>query len=99
MKIASLIILTLVPALLSAQNFSIDSSKKSMDVSGDFKGAAVHLPGVKKQPEFPGGKKAWQDFLESNIDKKIPIANKAIPGTYKIMIRFIVGSDGKLWGI
>ena len=101
MKIAVVLLLfTLaIPRLLQAQSFTIDSSKKSIDVTGDFNQAAVHLPGVKTQPEFPGGKKAWQAFLKSNIDIKVPFTNKAIPGIYKVMIRFIVGSDGKLWGI
>ncbi len=84
------------PTLIRAQSFTIDSSKKSMDITADFNGASVHLPAVNKLPEFPGGKNAWQDFLRSNINIKIPIANKATPGTYKVMIRFIVRQDGKL---
>lgn len=95
-----LFVLTIIgiPALLHAQSFTIDTTKKSMDISGQFNGAAINLPAVKKRPEFPGGKKAWQDFLRSNINIAVPIANKAIPGTYKVMIRFIVESDGKLSG-
>lgn len=73
-----------------------DSSLKSIDVSGQFNNAEIHLPGVKKLPEFSGGKKAWQDFLRSNINITIPFTNRAVPGSYKVMIRFIVGSDGKL---
>jgi hypothetical protein len=83
---------------LHAQNFIIvsDSSKSSIDVYGQFNGAEVQLPAVKKQPEFPGGKKAWQDFLRSNINIKVPFENKANPGAHMVMVRFIVRSNGKL---
>ncbi|MEO7444870.1 MAG: hypothetical protein ABIT96_09785 [Ferruginibacter sp.] len=104
MKVTSVIILlvftiAVTPTLLHAQSFTIDTLNNSIDVSGNFNGGEIHLPAVKSRPDFPGGKKAWQDFLLSNINIRIPVANKAIPGTYKVMIRFIVGSDGKLWGI
>lgn len=104
MKIAPVIILLLLtiavtPALLHAQSFTIDSSKTAVGVAGEFNGSEIHLPAVKKKPEFPGGKKAWQDFLQSNINIQIPVVNKATPGIYRVMIRFIIGSDGKLWGI
>ena len=97
--ILSLFIIVGTPSFLYAQKFIIDSTNNTVDFSGQFNGGEIHLSAVKKQPDFPGGKKAWQKFLLSNIDIKIPFANKAIPGSYKIMIRFIVRSDGKLWGI
>ncbi len=106
MKVISIIIISVlatlsIPAKLNAQSFVIsdDSSKKSIDISGQFNNAEIHLPAVKKQPEFPGGKKAWQEFLRTNINIKVPIANRAIPGRYQVMIRFIVDSDGNLTGI
>lgn len=87
------------PTVLHAQAYALDSSNKSIDVFGSFNDAEIHLSVAKKQPEFLGGKKAWHDFLRSNINIKIPFSNKAPIGTYKVMIRFIVGSDGKLRGI
>lgn len=87
------------PTVLHAQTYALDSSNKSIDVFGSFNDAEIHLSAVKKQPQFLGGKKAWDDFLRSNINIKIPFSNKAQAGTYKVMIRFIVGSDGKLRGI
>ncbi len=60
--------------------------------------AEVQLPAVKKRPDYPGGKRAWQDFLRSNINIAIPFANKAQQGTYLVMIWFIVGNDGKIAG-
>lgn len=89
------------PAALQAQSFTVsnDSVQKTMDISGPFNNAEVHLPAVKKRPEFPGGKKAWQDFLRSHLNIAVPVANRALPGSYQVMIRFMVGSDGKLTGI
>jgi hypothetical protein len=82
------------PKFLRAQGFSVDSSQKSMDISGDFHGASIHLPAVKKTPEFPGGNKAWHDFLKSNINISVPFTNRAKPGNYTVMIWFIVGGNG-----
>jgi hypothetical protein len=105
MKLASIImlifVLTGVTFSLHAQSFTIanDSGRNSIDISGSFNGAEVNLPAVKKLPQFNGGKKAWQEFLRSNINIKVPFVNKAVPGIYKVMIRYIVGSNGKLSGI
>ena len=99
--ISLMLIIVLAPATIHAQSYTVtnDSSKRSIDISGQYNGAEIQLPAVKKQPEFPGGKKAWHDFLRANINVAVPFANKANPGTYKVMIRFIVGNDGKLSGI
>jgi hypothetical protein len=105
MKLASIIVLIFVLTEVSfsvhAQSFTIanDSGRNSVDISGPFNGAEVNLPAVKKLPQFYGGKKSWQEFLRSNINIKVPFVNKAIPDIYKVMVRFIVGSNGKLWGI
>jgi hypothetical protein len=90
-----------IPGLLPAQDLKVvfDSSKKAVDFSGQANNAEIQLPSVKNQPEYPGGRKAWQDFLRSNINIAVPFANKAIQGNHLVMIRFIVGSDGKVSGV
>jgi hypothetical protein len=98
-NIVFVVLLFLFPLFIHAQQFTVDSSKKAIDISGNFNGAEINLPAVKKQPEFPGGKKAWREFLLSNINIKIPFSNKAVPGIYKVMIRFIIDENGKLQGI
>lgn len=86
--------------LVHAQTITIDSARTSADVFRTFNGAdTIHLTAVKKGPEYSGGKTAWHELLQSCINKKIPFVNKAKPGTYRVMIRFIVGNDGKLRGI
>jgi hypothetical protein len=89
-------ILVLSPVFLVAQSFEIDSSKRAIDVTGDFNNAEIHLPAVSTKPEFPGGKKAWHDFLRSNINIAVPFKNRAVPGIYRVVVWFIIGSDGKI---
>ena len=98
MKISAILVVSffLSASGTNAQTFTIDTSKKTIDISEQPNGVEIHLPGVTKKPDFPGGKPAWQSFLRSNIDIKVPFNNKALPGIYKVMIRFIVNSDGKL---
>ncbi len=87
-----------ISPMLYAQRVTIatDSAKKTVDFSGNANNAEIQLPSVEKRPEFPGGKKAWQDFLRQNINISVPFSNKALPGNYTVMIRFIVGNNGKL---
>jgi len=98
MKIIAILVLIIFATFThsTAQTFTIDTSKKTIDISDPPNGVEIHLPGVHKKPEFPGGKTAWQSYLRNNIDIKVPFTNKALPGVYRIMIRFIVNSDGKL---
>lgn len=98
MKVIVILVLSIFATAThsTAQTFTIDTSKKTIDISDQPSGVEIHLPGVTKKPDFPGGKTAWQNFLRSNIDIKVPFTNKALPGVYRIMIRFIVNSDGKL---
>lgn len=105
MKVAFVVVL-FIPALLAAthtvlraQNITVDTSAKTIDISPGLKDVEFHLNAVNKKPEFIGGKKAWKDFLRSNINIAVPFSNNAKPGTYQVMIRFIIGSNGKLRAI
>jgi periplasmic protein TonB len=49
---------------------------------------------VEVDAEFPGGMGAWAKFLQKNLDADIPVNNGAPVGTYRVIIRFIVGKDG-----
>lgn len=102
-KVSVIILLTLAflskPASLFAQQIILDTARKLVDVTPGPDSTRYHYNAVSKRPEFPGGKEAWQDFLRANIDLKIPFLNKAKPGTYEVLARFIVTGDGKLIGI
>lgn len=43
---------------------------------------------------FPGGKAAWQKYLERNLNTDLPVINGAPPGTYTVIVSFIVANDG-----
>ncbi len=81
-----------------AQNLiiSTDSSTLLLDVTGDFNKAEIQLPALHKKPDFPGGRKAWQNFLSANFNISAPFANRVFPGTYRVMIRFIINAEGKI---
>ncbi|MFT3912459.1 MAG: N-acetylmuramoyl-L-alanine amidase [Ferruginibacter sp.] len=51
---------------------------------------------VEQEPEFPGGKDAWQEYLRKNLDPKIPINEGWKPGTYRIVVNFIVDREGNV---
>src|SRR5688572_12445206 len=45
---------------------------------------------------FPGGKPAWNKFVEKNLDPNVGVENGANKGTYKVKIKFTVTKDGTL---
>ena len=45
---------------------------------------------------FPGGKPAWNKFVEKNLDANVGVENGAKKGTYKVKIKFTVTRDGTL---
>jgi len=51
---------------------------------------------VEKEAYFKGGEKAWVKFLTKNIDPDVPVRKNAPPGSYMVIIQFIVNKDGTL---
>lgn len=45
---------------------------------------------------FPGGDSAWRIFLRKNLNASVLVENGAKPGTYKVLVRFIVSKDGSI---
>ncbi|MBX9732622.1 MAG: TonB-dependent receptor plug domain-containing protein [Chitinophagaceae bacterium] len=43
---------------------------------------------------FPGGKSAWDKYLERNLKKDIVVEKGGPPGTYTVIVSFIVNSEG-----
>jgi N-acetylmuramoyl-L-alanine amidase len=48
---------------------------------------------------FPGGKEAWQKYLERNLDVDVPVKNGAPPSQYNVTVRFLVDEQGGLSNI
>ncbi len=66
--------------------------------------AKLENPGITKEPEiflkvendasFPGGLGAWRRFVERTVDSQTPVEGGAAPGTYTVIVKFIVSSTG-----
>ncbi len=46
--------------------------------------------------EFPGGKDAWQRYLERNLNSTLPVENGAPAGRYIVTLSFIVDKTGAI---
>jgi bla regulator protein blaR1 len=51
---------------------------------------------VEIEASFRGGYEEWKNYLERNLDKNIPVKNGCKPGTYTVVVQFIVGKDGRV---
>ncbi len=51
---------------------------------------------VEQEAEFPGGQGAWRRYLENNLNANAPIDGGAAPGTYTVIVKFVVSKDGTL---
>jgi N-acetylmuramoyl-L-alanine amidase len=49
---------------------------------------------AEKPAEFPGGPKGWTNYLMNNLDRDLPVKNKAVAGKYTIKLNFLVNKDG-----
>jgi TonB-dependent SusC/RagA subfamily outer membrane receptor len=54
---------------------------------------------VEIEPAFPGGEKAWRQYLEKNLNALVAINNGAKEGTYKVQIKFLVDKTGAVSNI
>jgi periplasmic protein TonB len=48
---------------------------------------------VEIEADFPGGASAWKKFLEKKLSS---FQNDAAPGTYQVIVKFIVAKDGSI---
>ena len=51
---------------------------------------------VDAEAEFPGGDKAWANFLVRNLNTNVPADKGAKKGTYFVTLKFIVSKDGSI---
>ncbi len=51
---------------------------------------------VEVEAEFPGGAAAWTRYLRNNLNASAPVDGGAPPGTYQVIVRFIVSKDGSI---
>ncbi len=51
---------------------------------------------VEIEASFPGGTPAWQKFLQNNIDPNTPVNAGAKPGSYTVLVQFVVDVNGQV---
>jgi protein TonB len=51
---------------------------------------------VENEAQFPGGQPAWIRYLTKNLNANAPVDNGAPPGTYQVIVKFIVSKDGSI---
>ena len=61
-----------------------------------YNGAEIIIQNPFLKPKYMGGRLSWIDFLKSKIDNYVPLKNKAIPGTYNVLVRFLIDSKGEV---
>ena len=54
---------------------------------------------VEKEAEYPGGLAAFRKYLEKNLNAETPTDHQAPPGTYNVIVRFIVNKDGTVYDV
>ena len=90
----------LIPFLAFALNTQAQTQNKAESPSSSTEqgteNTVYNMAGLQVQPEFPGGLKAFYDFILSNF--KDPIVEDG-PKTLKAYISFIVEKDGSVTNI
>ncbi len=51
---------------------------------------------VEVEAKFPGGEAAWRRYLQNNLNANAPAENEAPPGSYTVVVKFIVSRDGSI---
>jgi len=54
---------------------------------------------VQTEPSFQGGVESWRKYLVKNLNSIVPVKNGAKPGTYTVIVKFIVNKDGSISSI
>jgi hypothetical protein len=85
-----------------------DLKRPGADTPGNATGLRLQPVNLSQNPQlsllsrldqsasFPGGQAAWQSFLVRNLRPDVSVNNGAPPGNYKVVVQFVVATDGKL---
>jgi len=73
----------------------IDEGKKVIEEKKDEDENKI-FEKVEIEASFPGGERAWANYLRKNLDAETPINNGAPAGTYTVMVQFIVDKQGAI---
>jgi len=94
MRIRCLFILTLFVCTNSFSQTSPDEIPPTLEDS--VSSALKVYERVEVEAEFPGGDKAWINFLTKNLNGQVPLDHDAPSGKYTVWVQFIVDKDGNV---
>jgi len=97
-------------AVISTKTVESDNTNQVVQAPVEDKGTNITTTPVKvdedqiftkveKEAEYPGGLAAFRKYLEKNLDAQTPTDHNAPPGTYNVIVRFIVSRDGTVSGV
>ena len=95
-------------AVISTKTVESDNTKQVVQAPVEDKGTQVVEVPVKKVDEdftftkveieasYPGGQGAWGNYLRKNLNAQVASDGGATPGSYTVIVRFIVAKDGTI---
>lgn len=94
-------------AVISTKTVESDNTKQIVQAPVEDKGTqVVEAPKaveedkvftkVEIEAEYPGGQGAWANYLRKNLNAQVATDNNAAPGTYTVIVKFIVSKDGTI---
>ena len=51
---------------------------------------------VQIEASYPGGEKAWREFINKNLNVNVPVSKKAPERAYTVVLQFIVDKEGNI---
>ena len=74
----------------------VDEGKGVVEAPKDETNYDQTFTKVEVDAEFPGGNAAWARYLQRNLNNQVPADNNAPPGTYRVVVQFIVDKEGNV---
>lgn len=71
-------------------------NKKEVTEGYDETGKKINNFIYEREASFRDGLADWQDYLVNNLKVNVPVKNGAPVGKYQVIVKFIVGKDGKV---
>ncbi|MEI9956816.1 MAG: hypothetical protein WDM90_11055 [Ferruginibacter sp.] len=93
-KDGAVIITTKQKQEITIQGYSIDGNKNSD--SSKLQPTDKVFTKVEVEASYPGGRDAWKAYLQKNLNANLPTDEGWKPGTYTLVIKFIVHADGSV---
>jgi protein TonB len=92
---------------ISTETVKTENTEQILQAPVEDKGQIVEIPKsnddenkvftkVEVEAAYPGGESAWRRYLTNNLNSDVPGSNGAAPGTYTVIVRFIVSRDGSV---